>query len=198
MKYVASLIALVLFGAALPASAGSFGGPAPFRNGSPLATGTDGLYNASLRGTNLSGVFRFSISKGSQNLLDPDPISNTWVAFYQGNIIRGNTDAAIIENKVSGTLDPLIPRPDQGIQPGIPGLAVQSPGAFLLQGGFFTGSLNQKSPIGSMKGSGQFVVNDLNNNSRTVKRANPPFIGDSTTYHGLSTIDFTWRGARVR
>jgi len=196
MKYVASLFALVLFGAALPASAGSFGGPAPFRNGSPLATGTDGLYNASLRGTNLSGVFRFLISEGAQN--SPDTTSNTWVAFYQGNIIRGITDAAIIENKVSGTLDPLNPPSNQGIRPGIPGLAVQSPGAFLLQGGFFTGSLNQKSPIGSMKGSGQFVVNDLNNTSRTVKPANPPASGDSTTYHGLSTIDFTWRGARVR
>lgn len=48
------------------AFAGSLGGPAPFQNGSPLSSGTDGTYNASIRGSNLSGVFRFTISGGSQ------------------------------------------------------------------------------------------------------------------------------------
>lgn len=228
MKTAASLFATALLFSILSASAGGFGGPGPFRNNSPLPTGTDGTYNASLRGANLSGVFRFTISNGSQggDLIVPPAVGgrvsagtytrpNTWVAFYQGNVVRGLTDAAIVENKVSGTLDPLLPTVSQGITTG----AGQTAGASLLDGGFFTGSIVQNSPTGSMKGRGQFSVNNLNDTIRTITTvtslvpplpgiptnpADPPSVitktsitGTDTDFEGLSTLKFTWRGARV-
>ncbi|MCX7712199.1 MAG: hypothetical protein N2035_00810 [Chthoniobacterales bacterium] len=120
-----ALSALLLSPAAY---AGSLGGPAPFRNGSPISTGTDGTYNAAFRGQNLSGIFRFSIQEGSQTggiVLPsisgprPDPSQanaytvtvatyssrfNTWVAWYEGIAYRGLTDAAITQGTVSGVL----------------------------------------------------------------------------------------------
>ncbi|HEY8903333.1 MAG TPA: hypothetical protein VIM48_06480, partial [Chthoniobacterales bacterium] len=47
--------------------AGSFGGPPPFTDQSPLQSGIDGSYQATARGTNLTGVIRFAYSNGVQS-----------------------------------------------------------------------------------------------------------------------------------
>jgi hypothetical protein len=115
MKLTLSLLAITIGGLAT-SMAGGFGGPGPFRNNSPLPTGTDGLYNASMRGDNLSGILRFSINNGSQggDITTPNPTilggaygarTNSWVAWYEGIVYRGLTDAAIIEGQVAGVLD---------------------------------------------------------------------------------------------
>jgi hypothetical protein len=118
MKTLATLSLVSIFTSSV-ALAGGFGGPGPFRNDSPLPTGTDGTYNASLRGSNTSGIFRFSISAGTQSadILPVNPTAvgpaiysgrnNSWVAWYEGIVYRGLTDAAIIEGNVSGVLDPM-------------------------------------------------------------------------------------------
>ena len=139
----------VILSGATGAFAGSFGGPGPFRNGSPLPTGTDGTYNASFQGENLSGVFRFSINSGTQQgdvvlppmeLINPPgegvgstgqasgelflPIyssrNNVWIAWYEGIAYRGLTDAMISEGNVSGVLDVMKAPQAQANQPTTP------------------------------------------------------------------------------
>jgi hypothetical protein len=62
MKIAASLLILIAFVAYVQASAG----PPPFTNGSPLVSGVDGSYQATARGKNLTGVFRFTYANGVQ------------------------------------------------------------------------------------------------------------------------------------
>jgi hypothetical protein len=130
MKLTLSLLAISICGLAT-GMAGGFGGPGPFRNNSPLPTGTDGLYNASMRGDNLAGIFRFSITNGSQggDVTTPNPTvlggvystrTNSWVAWYEGIVYRGLTDAAIIDGNVAGVLDVMAAPAAQQNQPTSP------------------------------------------------------------------------------
>ncbi|MFV0415302.1 MAG: hypothetical protein ACK5NG_02930, partial [Chthoniobacterales bacterium] len=94
---------LIVSAAAIAQSlAGGFGGPAPFQNNSPLTTGTDGTYQASMTGDNLAGVLSFAISSGSQTTT---PIPNSWVTFYNGSVYRGQTAVNIQDKKITGVLD---------------------------------------------------------------------------------------------
>ena len=54
------LCSFALLAAAAASQAGSFGGPPPFTDLSPLQSGIDGSYQATMRGTNLTGVMRFA------------------------------------------------------------------------------------------------------------------------------------------
>ena len=81
MKAAFSL--LVLVATISLARAGSFAGPPPFTNGSPLQSGTDGTYQAVASGTNLTGVFSFVISGGIQTS-DSNAVINSWVFFIDG------------------------------------------------------------------------------------------------------------------
>jgi hypothetical protein len=92
---------LVAFAAA-SAQAGSFGGPPPFTNGSPLQSGVNGAYQASARGSNLSGIITFAYSGGVQTTTASQ---NKWVIFYQGEVFAGFTDAAINDGNISGVLE---------------------------------------------------------------------------------------------
>ena len=91
------------------AHAGSFGGPPPFSNGFP--TGIDGSYQASARGTNLSGVIRFYFSGGSQSLGTTTLTAgtaeigkNSWAIFYEGKLYKGLTEANINQADITGIL----------------------------------------------------------------------------------------------
>lgn len=156
--------------------AGSFGGPPPFSNGSPLQTGIDGSYQASARGKNLSGVIKFAISKGIQSFggnssLTSDVIqrgSNSWAIFYEGRLYKGLTEADIADSNITGILSASDVTPtaitnlqtSAGITPTIG--AGTFPTQALIQGqnlsGFFTAKLSQNSPTGSFKGSGEVEV----------------------------------------
>ncbi len=107
MKNAYSL--LVLIATIGLAHAGGFGGPPPFTNGSPLVSGVNGTYQASVRGSNLSGIIRFAYLAGVQSGSFP---SNRWVIFYQGEVFSGVTAAAINDGDISGVLESgfLVPR----------------------------------------------------------------------------------------
>src|SRR6476646_11778982 len=91
-------------------------GPPPFTNGSPLVSGVDGSYQATARGKNLTGVFRFTYSSGRQTsnpqfptgnrvaslLTDP---YNDYVFFVEGIVYRGLVQANINVNSIAGVLD---------------------------------------------------------------------------------------------
>ena len=114
MKIAAASLLLLL--AALSAQAGSFAGPPPFTNGSPLVSGVDGMYQATARGKNLTGVFRFTYANGSQTsnpqLPTGDTVSslltdpyNDYVFFVEGLVYRGLVQANINTSSIAGVLD---------------------------------------------------------------------------------------------
>lgn len=115
MKVAVSLFALIF--TTVLAQAGSFGGPPPFTNGSPLITGVDGSYQATARNTNLTGIFRFTYINGRQTsaadfpafddsietlMLDP---YNDYVFFVNGLSYRGLVQANINGGSIGGVLD---------------------------------------------------------------------------------------------
>jgi hypothetical protein len=153
--------------------AGSFGGPPPFTNGSPLQSGIDGSYQASARGKNLSGVIKFAISGGIQTFgttsLSTDTVQrggNSWAIFYEGKLYKGLTEADIADSKITGILSAsdVTPTAIANLQTST-GIAISNPNfpqEALIQGqnlsGFFTAKLSQNSSTGSFKGSGEVEV----------------------------------------
>jgi hypothetical protein len=112
MKILAALLVLVLASQYLHASAGS----PPFKNGSPLVSGVDGKYQATARGKNLTGVFRFTYANGSQTSSPQLPTGNSvpdlltdpyndYVFFVEGQVYRGLVQANINVGSVAGVLD---------------------------------------------------------------------------------------------
>ena len=111
MKIPAALLILIVASEYLHASAG----PPPFTNGSPLVSGVDGSYQATARGRNLTGVFRFNYAAGRQTsnpqlptgtvaslLTDP---YNDYVFFVEGRVYRGLVQANINVDSIAGVLD---------------------------------------------------------------------------------------------
>ncbi|HEY5705511.1 MAG TPA: hypothetical protein VIS96_08065 [Terrimicrobiaceae bacterium] len=150
MKAAFSL--LVLVATISLARAGSFAGPPPFTNESPLQTGTDGTYQAIASGVNLTGVFSFQIVGGIQSSTQTTTV-NSWVFFVDGNILQGSVVAAISQGKVAGILngsDVNVPADDAG------NLVV--PSAFIIPGnaasGRFDGCISYNSPLGAFEGDG--------------------------------------------
>ena len=81
----------------------------------PLVSGVDGSYQATARGRNLTGVFRFNYAAGRQTsnpqlptgtvaslLTDP---YNDYVFFVEGRVYRGLVQANINVDSVAGVLD---------------------------------------------------------------------------------------------
>ncbi len=144
----------VILSLTLSAHAGNMFGPAPFRNGSPLVSGVDGTYQATARAENVTGIFRFAYSGGSQT---SNQIQNSWIFFVAGRIQRGGVVANIDDSSIDGILD------SQGI-----GLAssnaAQSNNSITLpyviinqnnsSAGTFQGKINLKNPNGSFNGQG--------------------------------------------
>ena len=163
MKIAAASLLLLL--AALSAQAGSFAGPPPFTNGSPLVSGVDGMYQATARGKNLTGVFRFTYVNGSQtsNPLLPtgetvstlltDPY-NDYVFFVEGLVFRGLVQANINTNSIAGVLDN--GSANVAVFGGTEGGGL---GVTAFTSGFFTGCMDQNSPYASFSGTGEVTVN---------------------------------------
>jgi hypothetical protein len=150
MKAAFSL--LVLIATINLARAGSFAGPPPFTNDSPLPSGTDGTYQAVASGINLTGVFSFVISGGLQTS-DQSTTINGWVFFVDGNIFQGSVVAAISQSEVVGILN--------GGATTLPfetGEPLTLPSAFVVPGntasGEFSGSISLNSPVGAFDGEG--------------------------------------------
>jgi len=150
MKRIFPLLALTF--AAASSYAGSFGGPPPFTNGSPLRTGITGSYQASARGNNLSGVIRFSYVDQVQSSRDPASTGNRWAIFYEGQLYTGLTEAAIDGGDIAGVLS----RTTGLISPAAGGTATTLQGQNLS--GYFNAKMQKNSPLGSFKGSGEVQV----------------------------------------
>lgn len=133
IKAAASL--LVLFAAAT-AHAGSFGGPPPFTNGSPLPSGDDGTYQASMRGKNLSGIFEFTYSSGSTTT------PNTYYVFVNGQVYSGSVQASLSTDSISGVLD------------------TSSSASGVTGSGYFNGSIDKNSSTAAFDGDGKFTLVD--------------------------------------
>lgn len=150
MKILATLSLLTILTSSM-AFAGGFGGPGPFRNNSPLPTGTDGRYQAVAKATNLTGIFGFEIRNGVQSTAAN---FNRWVFFVDGQVISGNTVANVSQGKVNGILDSEgaggIPTNDDG--------TVDLPVVTVIPGnsaaGSFSGSMSMNSSMASFSGNG--------------------------------------------
>jgi hypothetical protein len=178
-----ALASLLLSFVAASAHAGSFGGPPPFSDGSPLITGIDGSYQASARGQNLSGVFRFSYSGGMQtsaptstNGLFSDPY-NDYVFFVNGLVYRGPVQANINGSSVTGVLD------NGGAF--IANFQGSTAGPFIESGmsGYFRGKVaSRNAPNYNFSGSGTVaIINMTSGSTTTTVSGNPPVTTTITT-----------------
>jgi hypothetical protein len=161
MKTLAASLVLLC---AVQISALASAGPPPFTNGSPLVTGVDGMYQATARGKNLTGVFRFTYVNGSQtsnpqlptgdsvpNLLT-DPY-NDYVFFVEGLVFRGLVQANINTSSIAGVLD------NGSANVAVFGGEAAGLGVTAFTSGFFNGSMDQNSPFACFHGTGEVTVN---------------------------------------
>jgi len=160
MKTVFALLSLIAtIGIA---NAGGFGGPPPFTNGSPLISGVDGSYQATARGSNLVGVFRFTYANGRQvsltnsstvvttNSVLTDPY-NDYVFFVGGVSYRGLVQANINQANIDGVLD----NGGVNIPNGTDFQGDNPVGLTTFMSGNFGGTIQQDSSDYFFKGSGQ-------------------------------------------
>jgi hypothetical protein len=145
-------LSTVLGLACSPAFAGNFFGPAPFRNGSPLVSGVDGTYQATARAENVTGIFRFAYSGGSQT---SNQLQNSWIFFVNGQIQRGAVIANMDNSKLNGILD------SQGLltaSTNQTNASISLPYVIINQNnssaGTFQGNINLKNPNGAFSGQG--------------------------------------------
>ena len=150
---ISLLCSLLAFGVASSAVAGSFGGPPPFTNLSPLQSGNDGSYQAIARGTNLTGIIRFAYQNGVQS---PIASANTYVFFVNGVVTTGSSTVAINGKELAGVLggqEFTVPTDDEG--------AVELPALFVIRGnrasGTFTGKLDLEDRMSYFSGNGKII-----------------------------------------
>lgn len=193
MKTAFSLLALIV--SISFANAGGFGGPPPFTNGSPLVSGVDGSYQATARGTNLTGIFRFTYINGRQTSAPDSPTMptgstitnllvdpyNDYVFFLDGFTYRGLVQANINTSQVNGVFDNGGINIYNSFAPGgTDPLFVQR-----FMSGFFNGTMDQQSPYAAFSGDGQVTstgyTQDANGNIVTS---------------GVFVRDFKFKGVR--
>jgi len=133
MKTALSLLVLVASVTFAKASAG----PPPFTNGSPLISGVDGSYQATVRGNNLNGIIRFSYSGGNQTTTTA---GNSYAIFVDGQSYTGDVQAAINTDTVGGVLDTSTAVNDN------------------TSSGSFNGTIDQNSAYATFSGKGSITI----------------------------------------
>lgn len=149
MKFLAFLaMGLVSVSAVSSLHAGGIGGP--FNSYSPLQSGIDGVYQATARGKNLTGIITFTYSGGIPTV---GGSANSWIFFVEGQIVRGQTSAAIDENKVAGVLDAGVVegQMDSNGEITLPLILLNTGTA---SAGYFDGSIDLKSVNARFSGEG--------------------------------------------
>jgi len=148
--------------------AGSFGGPPPFTDMSPLQSGIDGSYQATARGTNLTGIIRFAYSGGVQS---PIATANTYAFFVDGNVVSGGVTASITGKDLAGVLggqDFSVPTNNSGTS--------QLPIVFIVRGnranGQFTGQMNLEDKMSAFQGHGNIAPAPSETNSIVLIQTN--------------------------
>lgn len=146
MKFL-TLLAMGLVSAS-SVYAGGIGGP--FNSYSPLQSGIDGVYQATARGKNLTGIISFTYSGGMPTV---GGTANSWVFFVEGQIVRGQTTASIDEDKVAGVLDSgtLDTQSDSDGNISLPAILLNTGTS---SAGFFDGSIDLKSVNARFSGEG--------------------------------------------
>lgn len=193
------LCTFALLATAAASHAGSFGGPPPFTDLSPLQSGIDGSYQATARGTNLTGVIRFAYANGVQS---PIPTGNQYSFFVDGNVVTGGVTASITGKELAGVLggqDFSVPTNDTG--------STELPIVFVVRGnranGNFTGKLDLENSMSYFSGKGTItpapeeentvvLINTNNNSGGTIVIA--PFTIPGST---IAETDFTFQGVRT-
>ncbi len=176
--------------------AGGFGGPPPFTNGSPLPEGTDGVYQASARGKNLSGIISFTHSGGLQ-----EP-GGRWTIFHQGEVFTGSTDTAIMDGKISGVLATAfttpVTREDSITTPTYESKTTIEPAAIATgPAGYFNASLDNGSPTGAFKGKGELTSVAKVTKTTTTDKGSPNEQTTETVETQLLKAKFKVKGVRA-
>jgi hypothetical protein len=165
-----------------------------------LVSGVDGTYQATARATNLTGIFRFAYSGGSQT---QDSRQNNWIFFLNGQILKGDVSAAIEGTNLNGIFDAgTIPlRSSSGETDVFPIVFVDSDANGV---GTFQGKINLKSPSGEFSGSGSLVGATVPNTDITIVTVDPntgDIQQDTVNITGsvspISEAVFKFRGVRT-
>lgn len=146
-------------------NAGNMFGPAAFRNGSPLVSGVDGTYQATARAENVTGIFRFAYSGGSQTA---DIRKNSWIFFVNGTIQRGSVEANINDSSLAGVLDSAAVLASTNASGGTSLPLIFSSGGSSSSAGTFSGKLNLKDSAGAFNGSGTLLPSPPSTNELTI------------------------------
>jgi hypothetical protein len=187
---------LVLFATLGPARAGGSFGPGPFRNGSPLVSGTDGVYECVATAKNATGIIRWQINNGAQTAATAD---NKWIMFVDGQVLSGQTSANISNGKVAGVLDTTVsgslPTNDDG--------TISLPIVFVVPGnagaGSFTGKIDLNSPIAAITGKGILTGTPARTDQIVFISEDFPYVTIvplTIPGSGLGDIKFKLRGSR--
>ncbi len=202
------LCTFALLAVATASQAGSFGGPPPFTDLSPLQSGIDGSYQATARGTNLTGVIRFAYQNGVQS---PIATGNQYSFFVDGDVVTGGVTASITGKELAGILggqDFTVPTSDSG--------TTELPIVFIVRGnranGTFKGKLDLEDRMSYFNGTGTvnpspvetntIVLIQTNNNSAVfgdninVQSSDvtvTPFVIPGSS---ITPTDFTFEGVR--
>lgn len=172
------------FASASSIYAGGMGGP--FTSYSPLQSGIDGVYQATARGTNLTGIISFAYNNGV-------PVTgggnNRWVFFINGQIVRGQTSAAIDDDKIAGILDTgaIDSQTDESGNPTLP-MIIMNAGS--SSSGYFDGKIDLKSVNARFSGKGLITPSPGMTNQITI-------ISENTITEGSGASRITTTGIGV-
>ena len=196
------LCTLALLAAATASQAGSFGGPPPFTDLSPLQTGIDGSYQATARGTNLTGVFRFAYQNGVQSAI---PSGNQYSFFVDGDVVSGGVTASITGKQLAGVMggqDFSVPTSDSG--------STELPLVFIVRGnranGNFKGQMDLEDRMSYFSGKGSITPAPAETNTVILIQTNsdslnppPPVVIEPFIIPGsnITPTDFTFEGVRT-
>jgi hypothetical protein len=177
--------------------AGNMFGPAAFRNGSPLVSGNDGTYQATARAQNVTGIFRFAYSGGSQT---SDPAKNNWIFFINGQIQKGTVQANLSDSNLDGVFD------SASSVSSSTNSTISLPYIVINQNnnssGTFSGNLQENSPNGTFTGEG-FLQGLPNTNGEvfiiaegTTVTGTPPNTVSRTSVQ-VGAVPFTLAGGSI-
>ena len=162
------LCSFALLAAAAASHAGSFGGPPPFTDLSPLQSGIDGSYQATCRGTNLTGVLRFAYQNGVQS---GGGSANAYSFFVDGDVVTGSVTASITGKELAGVLggqDFTIPTSDSGTS--------ELPLVFIVRGnranGQFSGQIDLEDRMSAFSGKGNVTPSPAEDNTVVLIQTN--------------------------
>lgn len=193
------LCTFALLATAVASHAGSFGGPPPFTDLSPLQSGIDGSYQATARGTNLTGIIRFAYQNGVQS---PIATANQYSFFVNGDVVSGGVTASITGKELAGILggqDFSVPTSDSG--------TTELPIVFVVRGnranGSFTGQMDLENSMSAFNGKGTISPAPAEDNTVVLINTNSTSGGTVViapfTIPGSTIVetDFTFEGVRT-